>query len=310
MTRAAAILAIPLMIGVSCGRKQEAPRFVSPTEEGEKVEANREQPLSPSAPAISVRVIPEFARTGTRLQLIVTGIPLEEKEIDWMVDGEPAAGEHEDTFSTEGRRKGTSIQARVNFGEREISSNAVTLMNSPPVIRSVRIVPETIRPGDSIGVEVTGEDPDGDEVTFRMDWEKNGRPAGTESKMEGTLHRGDAFSVRITPFDGESAGDFLVVRREVNNYPPSIEGVFDARLSDGVYTCEIVATDGDDDPLTYALVEAPPGMRIDPGKGTIRWAVPDRFFGRVPVAVSVVDGHGGEASYPWTLDIQGESSGE
>ncbi len=198
------------------------------------------------------------------------------------------------------------MQAWVKVGEREAASNIVTLQNAPPEIRSVRIVPDAIRPGDSIGVEVAGNDPDGDNVTFEYRWEKNGQPAGTGSRMEGTLRRNDVVSVWITPFDGEERGTYLVVRREVKNYPPAIAGTFDARLEHGVYTCRIGATDGDGDPLTFTLGKAPPGMTIDPGTGTIRWGVPDGFTGKAPVTVSVTDGQGGEASYAMVVAIREE----
>lgn len=215
-------------------------------------------------------------------------------------------GEQEGSLPTEGLRKGDTVQARVKVGELDLLSNTVALGNTPPEIRSVRIVPEVIRPGDPIGVEVEANDRDGDEVTLEYRWEKNGRFAGNGSRMEEPLRRNDSFSVRITPFDGEARGNFLVLRREVDNYPPVIEGVFDARLEEGVYTCRVLADDGDDDPLSFALAEFPEGMRIDPDTGAIRWKVPDDFAGTAPVAVTVNDGHGGEAAYPFSLTIREE----
>jgi len=304
----AAVFVVTLLLFSSCGGKQEsypqAPRIAG----GETEKAVRDGAVASthSDSVLAIRILPEIARSGTRLHLFATGFSLEDGEIEWKVNENLVSGQRADLFSTEGFRKGTFVQARVKVGEREVTSNTVTLMNTPPELRSVRIVPDVIRPGDSIGVEVTGNDPDGDPVTFEYRWEKNGQSAGTESRMAGGLHRNDVISVRITPFDGEARGKFLVLRREVKNYPPSIDGVFDARLADGVYTCKIRATDGDDDPLTYALNDAPPGMTIDPGTGEIRWTVPVEFVGKVPVTVSVTDGHGGGASYPMFLTIREE----
>ncbi len=268
-----------------------------------------QEPLVPTDRAGSkllVRILPATAGTGTRLHLSANGFSLGDGEIEWKVDGEPVSGEQADSFSTEGLRKGMSIQARVKVGEREIASNTVTLRNTPPEIRSVRIVPEAIRPGDSIGVEVAGEDRDGDDVTFEYRWEKNGQSAGTGNRMDGTLRRNDVFSVRITPFDGETQGQYLVVRREVMNYPPSIDGIAEAGLANDIYTCRVLAKDGDGDPLTYALKESPPGMSIDPATGSIRWRVPAEFRGKVPVTVSVSDGKGGDSSYAMFVTIREE----
>jgi len=305
----AAALAVMLLFCSSCGRKQESNPLVSRIAEGGADNAIREQAVPSDHPdsVLAVRILPEIAGAGTRLHLSATGFPLGDGEIEWKVNEDLVPGQLADSFSTEGFRKGTSVQARVKVGEREVTSNTVTLVNTPPEIRSVRIVPDVIRPGDSIGVEVAGNDPDGDDLMFEYRWEKNGQPAGTASRMEGALHRNDVVSVRITPFDGEARGKFLVVRREVKNYPPSINGVFEARLADGVYTCKVGATDGDNDPLTYALMEAPPGMTIDPGTGAIRWVIPPGAGGKIPVTVSVSDGNGGEASYALVVTIREET---
>jgi Putative Ig domain len=305
----AAALAIALLLPSSCGKKQEADTPVLRSIVGARNPASEEQEGPSGVPdsVLAVRILPAISGTGKRLSLSATGFSLGDGEIEWKVDGEPVPGAHEDSFSTEGVGKGASVQARVTVGGREVASNTVTLVNTPPGIRSVRIVPDVIRPGDSIGVEAAGIDPDGDEVTFEYRWEKNGQPAGTGDRLEGALHRGDVVSVRITPYDGEARGDYLVVRREVKNYPPSFTGVSDARLEGGVYTCTVGATDGDNDPLTYALTGAPSGMSIDPGTGTIRWTVPAGFTGKAPVTVTVKDGQGGEASYPMSVTIREES---
>lgn len=180
--------------------------------------------------------------------------------------------------------------------------------NAPPEIQSVKFVPEIFRPGDSLGVEVSGSDPDGDEVTFEYAWEKNGAPAGSGSRIEGSLKRKDAIAVTITPFDGEVRGRSLTLRREIRNVPPSIEGVKNDRLEGDLYSCTILATDGDGDTLTYALKDAPPGMSIEAATGTIRWEIPPAVTGKVPVTVAVSDGNGGEASYAMIVTIREETT--
>lgn len=185
-----------------------------------------------------------------------------------------------------------------------------TRTNAPPEIQSVKFVPEVFRPGDSLGVEASGSDPDGDEVTFEYAWEKNGLPAGGGSRIEGPLRRNDEIIVTITPSDGEARGRSLTLRREVRNVPPSIEGVRDARLVGNVYSCRILAKDEDGDPLTYVINEPPNGMSIDSSTGTIRWEVPANVQGKAPVNVSVSDGNGGEASYSMVVTIREEGAPE
>jgi len=297
---------------VSCGKKPEDGSPVSRLVAGEigsGVGSGSMAP-APSGSARSVRVLPEIAGAGTRMHLSVTGFDIGDGRIEWKVNGEPVPGFEESSLPTDGLRKGSTVQARVKVGNLDLFSDIVTLVNSPPEIRSVRIVPEVIRPGDPIGVEAEADDRDGDEVTLEYRWEKNGRFAGNGSRMEGSLRRNDSISVRITPFDGEVRGNFLVVRREVRNYPPVIEGVFEARMEDGIYTSRVAADDGDDDPLSFALTESPAGMTIEPGTGAIRWTLPDDFVGTAPVSVTVSDGHGGEAAYPFSLTIREEAPKE
>jgi len=49
--------------------------------------------------------------------------------------------------------------------------------------------------------------------------EKNGEPAGSLENMDGTIKRGDNVSITITPFDGESYGVPVVIKREIRNLP-------------------------------------------------------------------------------------------
>jgi len=182
--------------------------------------------------------------------------------------------------------------------------------NAPPAIRSVKFIPEVFRPGDSLGVEVSGSDSDGDDVIFEYAWEKNGVPAGRNNRIEGALKRNDVIAVTITPFDGEIRGRSLTLWREIRNVPPSIEGVKDARLDGDSYSCRVSAVDADGDPLTYVLKDAPSGMSIDASTGTIRWEIPPGVRGKIPVTVSVSDGSGGNASYTMVITIQGGTTSQ
>lgn len=263
-------------------------------------------PAVPGA-APSVRIVPDAPMRGTPLRLSAPGVDLEKAGIEWVVAGDPVPEERSPTFATEALAKGDAVQARVTTGERVLLSNVVTLRNTPPELRSVELVPDPFRPGDPPGVEAAASDPDGDEVAFEYAWEKNGLPAGTGSRMDDALQRGDVFSVRVTPRDGEARGRSFTLRREFRNYLPSIEGVADARMAGDLYTCRIVARDGDGDPLAYALTEAPPGMSVETSTGAVRWEIPEKAPQRVPVTVSVTDGQGGEASYSMLVTFREEA---
>jgi len=182
--------------------------------------------------------------------------------------------------------------------------------NAPPAIRSVKFIPEVFRPGDSLGVEVSGSDSDGDDVIFEYAWEKNGVPAGRNNRIEGELKRNDVIAVTITPFDGEIRGRPVTLWRKIRNIPPSIKGVKDARLEEDSYSCRVLAMDADGDPLTYVLKDAPSGMSIDASTGTIQWKIPPGVIEKIPVTVSVSDGSGGNASYTMVITIRGETTSQ
>jgi hypothetical protein len=69
------------------------------------------------------------------------------------------------------------------------------------------------------------------------------------------------------------------------------------------YTYNVVASDPDGDPLTYALVTAPAGMKIDPGSGVITWSPTVKDIGTTTVDVQVSDGRGGTDDQSYTLTI-------
>jgi len=81
----------------------------------------------------------------------------------------------------------------------------------------------------------------------------------------------------------------ISVSMSVPNHPPEIISTFPRSITIGtLYTCDVEATDPDQDALTYSLVTAPSGMSIDPGTGVISWT--PSLWGSDQVTVSVTDG--------------------
>jgi hypothetical protein len=85
--------------------------------------------------------------------------------------------------------------------------------------------------------------------------------------------------------------------------PPMIIEDKKYTFNGNVYTYQVNATDANGDTLTYILKKAPPGMTINPSTGLIKWNVPPDFKGRSPFTVSVTDGHSGEVTQSFTLEI-------
>lgn len=180
-----------------------------------------------------------------------------------------------------------------------------TVQNNPPELSKVKLMPEVFKFGDRLYIEAEGSDIDGNEVTMIYEWTINGGPAGNSREIDAQIKRGDRISVRITPYDGELYGSPLTLKREIGNIPPLISEDKNIIFDGNTYTYQIKATDPDGDVLTYSLKTAPDGMTVN-SSGLIQWNVPTDFKGKAPVAVTVLDGHGGESVLNFDVRIDGE----
>ena len=71
----------------------------------------------------------------------------------------------------------------------------------------------------------------------------------------------------------------------------------------GIYEYRVVARDLDDDPISYKLEIAPPGMTIDSQSGILRWAPASGTTGTHHVRVVAQDGRGGFATQEFDLSF-------
>jgi len=271
------------------------------------VHSQTSQPVgSVTGGSSSLEIVPVNATRTSRVYAVPHGFNLSEAKIEWLVNGALATNPKTSEFDASATKKNDKIQARAIMQGKEIASNIVQIGNSPPEISKVKIMPEVFKPGDTLSVDASGTDVDGDEVTLSYEWTKNGEPAGSSRQIQLSLKRGDKLSVKITPFDGTDYGRSGVLRRELVNLPPMITDnrkyLFDGKR----YSHQINAVDPDGDSLTYSLKKAPSGMRIDSSSGVITWDVPSDFTGKASFAVAVADGHGGEAAQDLTLEIKPE----
>ncbi len=253
--------------------------------------------------SVSITPIPSESTRKSTLYLNAQGFAVAEAVIEWQVNGETIAGQTRQ-FKMSELRKGDKVQVKATIKGREVLSNEVLIKNAPPVLSKVRFVLDNLKPGETMGVEASADDIDGDEVSYTYEWTKNGEPAGNEKTFKLPVKRGDKLAVRITPFDGEAYGRSVVLEREITNSPPTIIGHRKSDFDGKAYTYQVKASDPDGDPLTYSLQSGPPGMTIDPSTGLVKWDVPEDFKGKASFTVSVSDGHGGEASQKMSVDIK------
>jgi len=293
---------------LSCTSEKPAEISTSkPSEVGSSgVSGTSQQPVSSGERIFSLEITPVDATRNSTLNLIPKGLNLSDAKIEWLVNGRAVVSPIPNQFKAAEARKGDTVQAKAIIQGKEILSNIIQIKDTPPEISKVKILPEVFKPGDTLYVEVSGSDIDGDEVTISYEWTKNGQPAGRDKQIEVPIKRGDKVSVKITPFDGEVYGRSIILHREIVNLPPMIienkKFTFDGK----VYSYQVIATDPDGDKLTYSIKAAPAGMSIDSSTGLIQWNVPPEFQGKATFTVSVADGHGGEALQSFTLEIMPE----
>jgi len=234
------------------------------------------------------------------------GINRDDVKIEWLVNGSKAGPQaRPDQFNPAETRRGDLVQARAITGGRELLSNTVTIKNTPPGLNRVKIMPEVFGPGARLYIEAAGSDIDGDDVTINYEWIVNSEPAGNSRNIDHEIKKGDRISVKITPYDGETYGKPITLNREIGNMPPLIAEDKNYSFDGNTYSYHVKASDPDGDELTYSLKTAPAGMTID-SSGRIKWEVPPDFNGKTPVAVSVLDGKGGEAAMSFNVEISTE----
>lgn len=258
----------------------------------------------PRAP-LFLTISPSDAGRDTLFYAAPTNFNFSDGRLEWLVNGAPVPdAAASSSFQASEVKKGDIVQARATGAGFQVLSNAVEIKNSPPAIVRIQMMPEALRPGDTMYVDAATQDIDDDPVTLSYEWTRNGQPAGTDRRISGPLTRGDKITVRVTPFDGEVQGNPVVLEREIRNMSPVITEHRELGFDGKQMTYQVKAVDPDGDPLTYVFTSAPAGMSMNPATGIILWTVPEGFTGTVPVAVSVSDGNGGSATVGFKITIK------
>ncbi len=285
------ILLILAVLLCSCERGRESGRTVAGGPAG-------------AASSYTLEVLPHEASRSDTVRLVPRGFAVANARIDWLLNGLPAESATPDRFSLSQANKGDTLQAKALVQGEEVLSNTITVGNAPPEITGLTFLIDSTKPGNALGVAVTGGDADGDPVSYEYQWTINGKPAGTGARIGEPVKHGDTVVVRVTPFDGESYGRPAMLERRIENMPPVIQEHTDFQFDGSRYAYQVEATDPDGDPLHYAIAAPEPGMAIDEASGLFTWNVPKSFTGTKSVPIVVTDGHGGTTTYTIQITIR------
>jgi hypothetical protein len=114
--------------------------------------------------------------------------------------------------------------------QEKIEPKLKSKTNSPPVITSVNILPESPNRESELSVIIQSNDPDGDPVTYRYQWIKNYEVIAGEDKntlKPGNLKKGDIIQIRVIPSDGKVEGKpFVSALVKILNAPPVVQEVW------------------------------------------------------------------------------------
>lgn len=181
--------------------------------------------------------------------------------------------------------------------------------NHPPEITSINIVyVSDNNPRGGLRAVAKGKDLDGDDISFRYQWKRNGEKitgaVGEVLEWQNDFKKGDKISVEVIPYDGKDEGIWRVEGEfTIPNSPPRITSEPEAKMEGGKFRYAVKAEDPDEDPIEFTLKDAPKGMSIDPKTGLITWDFDEKDAGEYKIEVVASDPEGAKSSQMLTLTI-------
>lgn len=296
------LLMVALAItGCSREKSPEKPQPKPVAQEAAPAKAASQQPLQ-------VHLLPAEASAGTCLQAVVTGGG--KVTYVWSRNDTVLDQEHGSRLCTDDDRRDDRIDLVVTTSDGRQGHASLTLGNSLPTVVKVESEPKLFYRGVDVTVTPTGEDKDGDILTYKYQWLINGEanPVNDGPTLEGDrFSKGDRIVIVITANDGYGDGPAFRSRQiVVPDAPPKFVSAPPENLPLPEFSYQLQATDPDDDPLHFALLEGPEGMKVDADSGLLSWKVPAKLTGSIPVKVQVLDPDGASSTQSFTLSLGGK----
>ncbi len=244
----------------------------------------------------------QSVREGDSLVLQVGGSDPDEDQLSYSASGLPEGAAFDPasrTFSwTPGyNQSGThTVMLTISDGSLTASQSvdiAVADVNRPPSLNPIG--DQTVSEGGLLEFQVSGSDPDGDELTYTV----TGLPAG--AAFDTATHtfswtpaydQGGTHTVTFSVSDGtDSAGQSAKIDVAGANRPPLLSHIDDQNVSEGgLLQLTVSGSDTDEDPITYSAVDLPQGASFDPVSKNFSWTPGYDQAGDHHVTFSVSDG--------------------
>ena len=188
-------------------------------------------------------------------------------------------------------------------------SLTINNVNRAPVLNSIE--DQTIDEANTLQITISGNDPDGDNLTLTS----SGLPAfaiftdkedgtGTIAFSPGNEDSGQ-YNLTVTASDGvlSDSKAFLLTVNNASS-PPEITSLpVETGFVSTLYTYDVEAVDPDGDTLQYSLLMSPDGMTIDSASGLIEWLPDTEQIGNYKIVVEVIDNDGLSGTQTYLVSI-------
>jgi hypothetical protein len=188
---------------------------------------------------------------------------LEGFRVEWYVEGASVGSGENLNGSLFDRGDDVHCEVVPQDGDDDgepVASDAVTVGNTAPSIKTVTLSTTSPSAADTITVNVGGaHDPDGDTISYSYSWLVNGIAVTSGPSLSGTwFAKGDTVQVQVTPSDGSASGAPVLsaVATVVNSLPQVVSATISptTAYTDTVLSATVSTSDADGDSitLTYA----------------------------------------------------------
>ena len=186
----------------------------------------------PTSPEVAI--IPNMPNTKSdlKVKIITPGNDPDGDKVKykymWFKNGDKISGSN--AISSKSIKKNETWTVKVIPTDGSLagypSEDSVTIMNLPPTKPNIMFSNKKPFSNQNVSVNISkpSYDRDGDKITLRYRWYKNGNIvdfSNTKSKLVADdLFKGDSWKVEVVPFDGEMEGEMAIAELKIKNAPP------------------------------------------------------------------------------------------
>ncbi|MEH6346034.1 MAG: putative Ig domain-containing protein [Bermanella sp.] len=209
-------------------------------------------------------------------------------------------------FDDEGNH---SVVVVASDGEDEIEQTyqlTVNNVNRSPTLQMVK--EQALIEGNHFDLQLNADDLDNSDLAFQLVQGPKGMVLGKDDARihwQAGFDQAGVHQVRVKTVDEENAEhelEFLINVNNINRKPKITTNPVLIGLENQQYFYNFSAHDEDEDILTYKLLSAPEGMKIEGNNGYVSWTPNFNKAGNYEVALAVSDGFN-EVSQIFNLDI-------